>query len=334
VSVAAAPELSILLVADSHEMIRKVLRCYATQGDPRRLEIVVAAYPGAEISESLLRAEGFMHARVIDSGGGDLARAEARAVREATAPYVVFAQGHAYPRHGFVDAILAATAAVRWTVIGPAMANANPGSAVSRAAMRINYGPWSGARRGGPVATVPGHNSAYLRDALLALGDDLEKVLPAGARLQVELLARGATLFLESHARIEIVNVSRLRWFCADMYRQGRRFAAERRLGWSLARRLGYAAGAPLVPAVRLARILRERTTATQTDGTSPAELAALLLGLVFSAAGEMVGYLAGRSSRADFDETSFHRLRHVNDADRRAQNDESHWPSAGAVGP
>jgi len=26
--------------------------------------------------------------------------------------------------------------------------------------------------------------------------------------------------------------------------------------------------------------------------------------------------------------------LRHVNDADRRAQNDESHWPSAGAVGP
>jgi hypothetical protein len=318
------PELSILLVADSHEMIRKVLRCYAAQGDPRRLEIVVAAYAGGGISEALLRAEGFVHARVVDSGGGDLARAEARAVRAATAPYVVFAQAHAYPRPGFVGAILAAIETGRWTVIGPVMANANPGSAVSRAAMRIHYGPWCGERRRGPAAAVPGHNSAYLRDALLALGDDLETVLTAGARLQLELRARGATLFLESRACIEIVNASRLRWFCADLYRQGRRFAAERRLGWSLARRLAYAAGAPLVPAVRLARILGDRATGGRPGGGRLAELAALLLGLVASAAGEMVGYAAGRSSRPDFDETSFHRLRYVSDADRRAQGDES----------
>jgi hypothetical protein len=166
---------------------------------------------------------------------------------------------------------------------------------------------------------VPGHHSAYLRAALLALGDDLETVLTAGSRLQLELLVRGATLFLESRACIEIVNVSRLRWFCADMYRQGRRFAAERRLGWSLARRLGYAAGTPLIPAVRLSRILGDRTIATRSKGGWPAELVALLLGLVVSAAGEMVGYLAGRSSRPDFDDTSFHRLRYVSDADRRA---------------
>ncbi|HET9061985.1 MAG TPA: hypothetical protein VFO62_01745, partial [Candidatus Binatia bacterium] len=147
-------------------------------------------------------------------------------------------------------------------------------------------------------------------------------------------LVRGATLFLEPRACVEIVNVSRLRWFYADMYRQGRRFAAVRRLGWSLVRRLGYAAGAPLIPVVRLARILGERTTATRTGSGWPAELAALVLGLVVSAAGEMVGYLAGRSSRADFDDTSFHRLRYVSDADRRAQGDESAWPSTGAHGP
>ena len=315
----AVPELSILLVADSHEMIRKVLRCYANQSDPHRLEVVVATYAGAGISETLLRAEGFVHARVIDSGSGDLARAEARAVRAATASYVVFAQAHAYPRPGFVDAILAATKSERPTVIGPVMANANPRSAVSRAAMRINYGPWCGERRRGPAATVPGHNSAYRRDALLALGENLEKVLTAGRRLQVELLDRGASLFLESRACVEIANVSRPWWFCADMYRQGRRFAAERGLGWSLARRLGYAAAAPLIPVVRFARILRDRTSSRSAEGGGPVELVAVLLGLIASAAGEMIGYVAGRSSRPDFDDTSFHRLRYVSDADRRA---------------
>ena len=99
-------------------------------------------------------------------------------------------------------------------------------------------------------------------------------------------------------------------------------------------RRLGYAAGAPLVPTVRLGRILVDRATGGMRGGGRLAELAALLLGLAASAAGEMVGYAAGRSSRPDFDDTSVHRLRYVSDADRRAQDDESAWPSPAAVEP
>jgi hypothetical protein len=313
----AAPKLAILLVADSLAMIRKVLRAYAAQGDSERLELVVAAYDRAEISEESLRSCGFVHVRVVDAAGGDLARAEARAVRAATAPYVVFAQAHAYPCAGFVDAILAAGESRRWTVIGPRMANANPGSTLSRAAMRINYGPWCGARERGQAATVPGHNSAYSRSALLALGEKLEVFLTAGSGLQVELLAHGATLFLEPRACVEIVNVSHPRWLCSDMYRQGRRFAAERCLSWSLARRVLYAGSAPLYPFVRLTRILRQSAGDAENARRPGTDLAALLTGLVASATGEMVGYLFGRSARADFDDTSFHRLRYVRAADR-----------------
>ena len=54
-------------------------------------------------------AEGFVNVRIVDADGGSLARAEMLAVHAATAPFVVFAQAHAYSQPGFVDAILAAS---------------------------------------------------------------------------------------------------------------------------------------------------------------------------------------------------------------------------------
>ena len=314
---AAPPELSILLVADSLAMIQDVLHCYREQGDPGRLELIVAALGGSPISEASLRAAGFPNVRVVDGGEGRLARAEANAVRAASARFVVFAQAHARPRPGYVDAILAAANAGPWAVIGPAIANANPRSAASRAAMRIGYAPWlrEGAR--GPAAEVAGHNSAYLRDALLSLGDDLERVLTAGQRLQVELAARGHRIVYEPAACIELVNVSRAGWFLVDMVRQGRRFASERRIGWTWVSRLAHAAGAPWIPAVRLLRMSSQQGDASRAALGARATLA-LVAGLVASAAGELVGYLAGPSSRPDFDDTSLHRLRYVRDEERR----------------
>jgi hypothetical protein len=214
-------------------------------------------------------------------------------VRAATAPLVVFAQAHAYPRPGFADAIRAARASGPWVVIGPSMANANPASALSRVAMWLCYGRWMNGPPRGVMTDVPAHNSAYRRDALLALGERIDEVLEAGWQLQTELGARGGQCFLEPAARIEIVNPSRTGPFIRGFFQLGRRVAAKRRRRWSVARRLAYAAGAPLIPFVRLARIV--------ADGTrrNPAHaewrwLPLLLLALAVSAAGEMVGYLFG----------------------------------------
>jgi hypothetical protein len=329
VNTSSSPELAILLVADSKQLIRKTLRYYRAQTDPARLELVVALLDGTDTSADWLRAEGFVNVRIVDAGGGNLARAEMLAVQTATAPFVVFAQAHAYSQPGFVDAILAASKSGPWSVIGPTMENANPGSAVSRAAMQINYGPWYGnVSRGARPAGVPGHNAAYRRTALLALGEGIEKALPAGDQLQKELTARGHELFYEPAACIRIVNVSRLRWFLEDLCRQGVLFASERREHWSLARRLAYAAGAPLIPAVRLARILSQVVT-TDRFGTLWTQLPAMLCGLIANAAGEFVGYVFGKNAWADSCETSFHRLSYVRNEDRRADADEGTWPPA-----
>jgi hypothetical protein len=175
---------------------------------------------------------------------------------------------------------------------------------------------------------VPGHNAAYRRTALLALGEGIEKALPAGDQLQKELTARGHELLYEPAARIQIVNVSRPIWFLEDLCRQGVLFAGERGEHWSLARRLAYAAGAPLIPVVRLARIVSQ-ILATDRLGTSWTQLPAILCGLIANAGGEFVGYVFGKNAWADSCETSFHRLSYVRSEDRRADADESTWPPA-----
>jgi hypothetical protein len=262
----------------------------------------------------------------VDGGDGELAIAEARALRAATAPLVVFAQAHAYPRRGYVRAILDVARTGHWRVIGPSMDIANPASALSRAAMRIGYGWWCQAGARGAAHTVPGHNSAYDRAALLALGRVLETVLTAGRQLQLELRALGCEIFYEPAACVEIVNVSRLGPFVADQYRQGRLVAGERALRWSTARRAIYAIGSPLIPFLRLARMLAAaRRLGQPTPGAS--ELLALALGLTASATGELVGYVLGKSPSAASHEISFHRLRYVSENDRRRDADQTRWP-------
>ena len=44
-----APELSVVIATDSYDSIRKVLQCFQAQGDPVRLEIVIASLGGETI---------------------------------------------------------------------------------------------------------------------------------------------------------------------------------------------------------------------------------------------------------------------------------------------
>lgn len=287
-----ATQLSIILVTDSCESVGRVLRCYRTQGDPARLEIVVVGLNGIELSAPMFMGMGFPHVKTIQSVGSDRGVAEFMALQAATAPVVVFAQAESYPRPGFVDAILETQHSHQWAVIGPSIARANPGNTLSWAALWILYGPWVDVQSRGLTKSVPGHNSAYRRSALLSLGRDLE-ALDAGAQLQVELSARGYQCFLEPDACIEIVMPSRLADFVSRLFRHGRQFAGQRRTHWSAVRRLGYGVASPLIPIVRLTRIfellIRRGHTRAALSG-----LPALVLGLVASAAGELVGYILG----------------------------------------
>jgi hypothetical protein len=322
-----APALSIVLVIANARQLAKVLRCYRATGDPDRLEIVVVAIAGVAVACEAITSLGFRHVQIITLAGHDVARAEERAVHAASAPYVVFGQPHGYPMPGFVDAIVSAVSANSWTVVGPSMTNANPRSRLSCATMCIHYGVWSPTRPSGVAASVPGHYSAYLRSALLALGDDLYNYLDAGPSLQQALRDRGGSIFFETSAQIAVVNVSRFGAFLRDHFFQGASFARQRRQQWHPFRRALYAAGAPLIPAVRLVRItddLRRNGRLREVVRDLPM----LLAGLSVNAAGECLGYAT--SFPADkFRALMFDRLSYVRDDDRRNELDENTWPVA-----
>jgi hypothetical protein len=195
--------------------------------------------------------------------------------------------------------------------------------------MWINYGPLFHTDQRGPVELLPGHDSAYQRSVLLSLGDDLEDLIHSLSAVQAALRARGHELYLEPSACVAILNVSRPGWYLIDQFGKGRQFAALRRRHWSMARRLLYAAGSPLIPVVRLGRILaalhrRDR----MRELWCGSRLALLVGGLITGAAGELVGYVSAGRSAPEFFERNLHRPRYVRREDTLSDADESTWPS------
>jgi hypothetical protein len=293
-------ELSVILVTDSLDAVATTLARYRAATDPARVELVLAAVAAdPRLTTATLAAAGFTHARVVNGGGGTLQEAEWHAFQATTAPLVVFGQAHAFPRPGFGAALLAAWSGGRWAVVGPTVANANPETLVSRAAMWLSFGRWVDDPPRGAWPDVPGHNSGYDRAALVELGDDLVDYLEAGWQLQEALTSRGHRCFLEPAAGMDIVNPSRLGPFVAHFFHLGRLVAAQRCQRWSTARRVAYALASPLIPLVRLGRIV---TDSLRRGAHAPwVALPLLFLGLVASAAGEATAFLLGPGAPARF---------------------------------
>ncbi|HUR22134.1 MAG TPA: hypothetical protein VMZ90_15060 [Vicinamibacterales bacterium] len=286
------PDVSVILVTDTFETIAGVLRCYGAGIDRTRLEVVVATTTPGDL-EDRIRTDGFEHVRVVNAGDGTLAAAEARALEATRGRYVIFGQHHAFPQPGFVHAMLAACASGNWTAVGATVMNANPATSWSRAAMWINYGRWT-APAHGVMSDVPGHNTAYRRDSLLELGPEIDRLLEAGWPLQLALGARGGRFYLESAASVEMTNPETARTFVATLWRTGRGIAFRRRLHWSLARRIAYGLGAPLIWLIRLVRTCGPGRNNPNSDHRSLALIPFVALGLAASALGEAAGYLVG----------------------------------------
>ena len=61
----------------------------------------------------------------------------------------------------------------------PAIANANPKTALSWASYLTDYGVWGPGRESGQLEHTLKYNGAYRRDVLLELGDRLDELLDA-----------------------------------------------------------------------------------------------------------------------------------------------------------
>lgn len=221
---------------------------------------------------------------------------KAEAVRQAKADLVVFVEDHVEADPGWLKAILAACEGP-WSAVGCQVLNANPEIGISKAIGLVNYGLWTPPVSTGETDLLPGNNTAYRRDVLLQLGDELADLLTADTVLQWRILADGHRLFLESAARIRHLNPTSLgNCLRAEFYYHwpfaGVRSAIE---GWSFWRRLRYVLLSPAIPWLRLRRALRlnaAKHMIRRADLTR--RIPQLILIFHAAVAGQLVGLLLG----------------------------------------
>jgi GT2 family glycosyltransferase len=317
---AGAPGLSVILATPGpFATVARTVAHLRRQTIRERLELLLVAPSRERLELDAAAVDGFAAVRVVETGEfRSVGRANAAGVRAAVAAVVALAEDHCFPDPDWAERLLAAHAGP-WAAVGPGVRNANPGSAVSWADLLIGYGPWLLPSPARDAEFLPGHNSSYKRDLLLALGDRLEERLEAETLLHWELRAAGHRLRFEPAAAVAHTNFSRWRSWVPAQFHNGRLFAGLRARGRSPGWRALYAAGSPLIPAVRLLRIWRGLPS-REIRRRGVAALPALAVGLAVDALGQLLGYAFGvgaardRVARYEVD-----RFRHLRAADRAA---------------
>lgn len=316
-----APKMSvIILTPDCYETIRKTMGCLLAQTACDQLEIIIVASSTSGLTDGKEQLAQFKDVRVVEIGPmNSTPGARAVGVRHAAAPVVGFAEDHSYPDQGWAEALIAAHRGP-WAAVGPAVGNANPQSTLSWTNLAIEYGPWLDPVPAGPVNHLPGHNSSYKRDRLLAYGSQLEAMLEAETVLHWDLRAKGHRLYLEPAAKTFHLNFSSLGASLRLRFLGGRLFASSRARYWKPLRRILYGAASPLIPLVRLPRALRDLHRAGLLPRLLPQVLAVLAFTLASDAVGEMIGYLfGGGQTMRTLSEMEFERHRFLSQKDQRS---------------
>ena len=227
-----------------------------------------------------------------------LAPARAAGVRAATAPLVFIGETHTYPEDGWAEAILAAFEGP-WVAVVPCVTNANPRYPTSCAGYAFDYGNWGPHRPSGEMRDPLTYNTAYRRDALLALDPALERALdPSEALLWPALHAAGHRAWFERTAELRHLNVVGIRRLFQEKFYVGIALGRIRSARWTLPRRIAYTLAAPAIPFVLLGRLRRPFAS---SEGARPAAIAACLaVSALAKAAGEALAYAGCRCRSAE----------------------------------
>lgn len=320
------PALSVVLLApDSWQALTTTLRHLRAQTEVERIEMVIVAESATRLGLDPAAVAGFGRHRVVEIGPlRSLGHALAAGVRASSAALVAFAEDHAFPHPTWAAALIDAHHGP-WAAVGPLILNANPDTATSWADLLLGYGAWIDPARCGERDSLPGHNSCYRRQILLDYGDRLAPLLEAETNLHWDLRRKGERLYQSRAVQTRHTNFSRIGSFAAACFWNGRVFGATRALDWDAKRRVFYAAASPLIPVVRLWRIVRETPSAGVSRSTLLRALPALACGLVLDAIGQMLGYLLGGGRAAEYlSRMESDRAHHVTEMDRRALFDDA----------
>lgn len=291
----ADPAVSVLLVVgDQRARAERALASVLAQDGLDRAEVVLVdcGRPGTEP----LSGSGHIAVRVLARPErGPFGALRAEAVRRARAPVVAFLEEHVEARPGWLEAIERAMALPDVVGVGGEVGSLNPGVGISDVVATMNYARWlPPARPRADADVIVGHNAAYRRERLLALGPRLDALLGSEVVLQRALRSRGGRLVVDPEVRIGHLNETTTRSICRGYYLWnvsfGDTWAATE--GWSSARRAAQVVGIPWWVARRLTQMWREAgPEARRVLGRHPGTV---LASQVAGAAGIAVGCTLG----------------------------------------
>ena len=325
---ADAPALSaVLVLAGPFAAVRRTVAALRAQTVCDRIELVLVASDPAVLSLAPpTELEGFHSVTPVFAGPIDnVDHAAAPGLLAARAPIVATIEDHAFPEPGWAAATLAmwaqGAAHRAWGAVGGAVLNANPATGLSWTNMLIAYGAWRAARAGGPIDWLPAHNVTMRRDLVAAHAAALPGMLGREGLLLKAIEAAGHPFAFAPDARLTHINPSTLQATAALRFDAGRLYGARRcsEECWGWAKRLVYIAAGPLIPFLRYKRLSAELLNPPPPGLPSTAR-ASLFLGLVFDAAGQMMGYAAGPGGAPErLAVFEMDRMQHITGADRAA---------------
>ncbi|MBN1667848.1 MAG: hypothetical protein JW862_12195 [Anaerolineales bacterium] len=220
----------------------------------------------------------------------------AEMVRQARGELIAFLEEHAFAHPGWLPAIIQALDG-DWAGVGPEVHNPYPDVGISNATQLMNYTTWRHPAKRQVSELLPGQNSAYRRDVLLAFGDELGDLLLNEVLLQWDLNAQGYTLGIEPEMKCSHINEYSLRSICIGYFHWNRCFGENRarHYQWSWPKRLAFVLGLPAQPLLRAARIgLTLRRTYPQDMPQYWRSLPVILAAQACASAGIGLGILLG----------------------------------------
>ncbi len=316
------PALSVVIVTrDQYATIQNSLWHLYRQSVRNQLEVVIVAPSVATVDLSLPELHGFYAVRVVAAGkiswrGAGLAVG----IRHARAPIVALVEDHSFPAPTWAEALIAVHQEP-WGGVGYSMGNANPESLIRWANLFLDYGKWVDVRRREEQEDIPGHNSSYKRAVLLEFGQALAESLRPGRCFHGQLRAQGHKLCVEPSARTFHTNVTRLPAWLELRFQAGRIFGDTRAQNgeWSVARRLLYFLGGPLIFLIWWRLVLRWIRCAGRHNQLLPRIYPALFASLIAQVTGEMVGSVTGPGRSSQWlSDNEFDRLRNVSSRDKQ----------------
>lgn len=290
-----APSLSVVIAAVNEPgLLRNCLRALERQG-PEIEIVVVTRFPGA--AEAV--AAEFPRARVLSGAGLTIPQMRAKGFRQARAPLLAVLEDHTDPVPGWSEALRRGHEAGA-AVVGGSVTNGSF-SAVDWAAFLIEYHEHMTPIPEGPARSLPGNNCSYRREALEACGDVLDRGLWE-TFLHEALARRGFGFRCENGAEVVHAKHFSLRHFAEQRWHLARSYAGMRANGYSIGRRLFYAAATPLLPAILTLRIARGVAARPGRGyaGIFLRMLPLIVLFLVIGSLAELVGCLAGEGNSTE----------------------------------